>query len=77
MISVVGIEMRSLAEVINNLRKSELFYDLVISPRGEEYNVPSTSYVIQNFKEISAIMIRLREDKVDTRPGDRPNTCII
>ena len=34
MMSMVNIEIRGLAGVINNLRKSELFYDLTISPRG-------------------------------------------
>ena len=77
MISMVDIGIRGLAGVINNLRKSELFYDLTISPRGEEYHVPPTSYMLRDHKEISAIMTRLPEDQVETMPGDRPNTCII
>ena len=38
MMSMVDIEIRGLAGVINNLRKSELFYDHTISPRGEDYD---------------------------------------
>ena len=75
--NMVDIEIRGLAEVIQKLRKSELFYDLTISPRGEEYHVPPASYMLRDHNEISAIMTRLREDRVETMPGDRPNTCMI
>ena len=69
--------MHGLNEITKNLKKSELFYDLVVIPRGVEYHVPPTSYVLENYREISDLMSKLREDKVGISPGVRANSCII
>ena len=76
-INTLNIELDSLESLIANLRKSESFYELVVIPRGEDYHVPPTSYILQNHKEISNSMHQLRENKLDIMPGERETTCFI
>ena len=76
-INTLNIELDSLDSLIANLRKSESFYELVVIPRGEDYHVPPTSYILQNHKEISNSMHKLRENKLDIMPGEKETTCFI
>ena len=41
-INTLNVELDSLESLIGNLRKSELFYELVVIPRGEDYHVLPT-----------------------------------
>ena len=77
LMSVLDIELIELVGLAKELKESESFYSLMGAPAVEEFNVPPTSFVFQDFRKISTAMFSLREDKNDFVMGEIPNTFFI